>query len=400
MEPLQKNINSSYNYLNIKFESVKGSNFFHKMRTILILIKKEFLQIFRNPVLWKLVTLLPLAELLVFPFAADMEIKYLNVAVVDYDQSSLTRDLTNTLAATKYFRLVNNVPNQQFGELAMKKNKVDIMIEIPPNFEMNVYRQQQPTIGITANAVNSMKAAIGVAYLQQFLGDYFKQSLQNNSQSVAANKAELTVSRWFNNKMDYKNAFVPGILAVLVSMIGAMLSTLNIVREKEIGTIEQINITPITKTQFFIGKMFPFWVIGMLEFFIGIWIMIFVFGIHIQGSLSALMLITAIFLLAMLGLGFMVSIFAENQVQSMFVMIFFFIVFILLSGLFTPLESMPQWAQIMNLVNPIAHFIVILKSIILKGSSLVDMRFYLLGMTIFAIVTNAITIVFYKNRAD
>ena len=96
----------------------------------------------------------------------------------------------------------------------------------------------------------------------------------------------------------------------------------------------------------------------------------------------------------------MVSIFAENQVQSMFVMIFFFIVFILLSGLFTPLESMPQWAQIMNLVNPIAHFIVILKSIILKGSSLVDMRFYLLGMTIFAIVTNAITIVFYKNRAD
>ena len=128
--------------------------------------------------------------------------------------------------------------------------------------------------------------------------------------------------------------------------------------------------------------------------------MIFVFGIHIQGSLSALMLITAIFLLAMLGLGFMVSIFAENQVQSMFVMIFFFIVFILLSGLFTPLESMPQWAQIMNLVNPIAHFIVILKSIILKGSSLVDMRFYLLGMTIFAIVTNAITIVFYKNRAD
>ncbi|MBO4542019.1 MAG: ABC transporter permease, partial [Bacteroidales bacterium] len=143
-----------------------------------------------------------------------------------------------------------------------------------------------------------------------------------------------------------------------------------------------------------------FWVIGMLEFFIGIWIMIFVFGIHIQGSLSALMLITAIFLLAMLGLGFMVSIFAENQVQSMFVMIFFFIVFILLSGLFTPLESMPQWAQIMNLVNPIAHFIVILKSIILKGSSLVDMRFYLLGMTIFAIVTNAITIVFYKNRAD
>ena len=199
--------------------------------------------------------------------------------------------------------------------------------------------------------------------------------------------------------MDYKNIFVPGILAVLVSMIGAMLSTLNIVREKELGTIEQINITPITKMQFFTGKMMSFWLIGMVEFAVGLLIMYGVFGISVHGSIAALLLLTAIFLLAMLGLGFMVSIFAENQVQSMFVLIFFFIAFILLSGLFTPLESMPTWAQIINLVNPIAHYISILRSIILKGSSLFDMRFYLLGISIFAFVTNAVTILFYKSRA-
>ncbi|MBP5412962.1 MAG: ABC transporter permease [Bacteroidales bacterium] len=372
------------------------------MRTILILIKKEFLQIFRNPVLWKLVIFLPIAQLLIFPFAADMEIKRLNVAVIDYDCSSFSRDLQNTLNATKYFRTIKGIHSYAEGELAMKRNKVDIIVEIPPDFHVNIYRRQQPVLGITANAVNSMKAAIGVAYLKQFLTGYFERTLQNAATMQANDyfQTNISVSRWFNHKMDYKNIFVPGILAVLVSMIGAMLSTLNIVREKELGTIEQINLTPITKMQFFVGKVFPFWAIGMLEFLAGLGIMFFVFGIHIQGSLSALLLMTAIFLLAMLGMGFMVSIFAENQVQSMFVMIFFFIVFILLSGLFTPIESMPKWAQIMNLVNPIAHFMEILRSIVLKGSSLVDMRFYLLGMSLFAVFSNAITIVCYKNRAD
>ncbi|MBO4581242.1 MAG: ABC transporter permease [Bacteroidales bacterium] len=360
------------------------------------------MQIFRNPVLWKLVIFLPIAQLLIFPFAADMEIKRLNVAVIDYDCSSMSRDLQNTLNATKYFRTVKGIHSYTEGEVAMKRNKVDIIIEIPPDFQVNIYRRQQPVLGVTSNAVNSMKAAIGAAYLQQFLTGYFERTLQNAAgmQKNDYFRTRISVSRWFNHKMDYKNIFVPGILAVLVSMIGAMLSTLNIVREKELGTIEQINITPITKMQFFIGKVFPFWAIGMLEFLAGLGIMFFVFGIHIQGSLSALLLMTAIFLLAMLGMGFMVSIFAENQVQSMFVMIFFFIVFILLSGLFTPIESMPQWAQIMNLVNPIAHFMEILRSIVLKGSSLVDMRYYLLGMSLFAVLSNAVTIVCYKNRAD
>lgn len=373
------------------------------MRTILILIKKEFLQIFRNNVLWQLITILPLAEMLVFPFAADMEIKRLNIAVVDYDGTSLSRDIQHTLGATKYFRLVDGIASSQAGELSMKKNKVDIVIELPPNLQADIYRQQQPTISITANAVNSMKAAIGVAYLQQYFTDYFARYFKNTNASLVSNMdktLDINVLRWFNKKMDYKNVFVPGILAVLISMIGAMLSTLNIVREKELGTIEQINLTPISKTQFFIGKMVPFWIIGMLEFAVGLFFMVFLFGIHVQGSIAALLLITAIFLLAMLGLGFMVSIFAENQVQSMFVMIFFFIVFILLSGLFTPIESMPQWAQIMNLINPIAHFMEILRSIILKGSSLIDMRFYLLGMTIFALISNAITMIFYKSRVD
>ena len=370
------------------------------MRIILALIKKEFLQIFRNPVLWKLITFLPVAQLLIFPFAADLEIKELKVAIIDHDQSTVSFGIQQSLEGTGYFKLVKGIQTNTQAELAMKKNKVDVIIEIPPNCEEKIYRKEKPAIGITANAINSMKASVGVAYLQQFFTDYFQTLFQlpaNLTQTQPA-QIEVLVTRWFNKKMDYKNIFVPGILAVLVSMIGAMLSTLNIVREKELGTIEQINITPITKGQFFIGKMIPFFIIGMGEFGIGLLIMVFLFGIGIQGSLATLLLFTAVFLLAMLGLGFMVSIFAENQVQSMFVIIFLFIVFILLGGLFTPLDSMPSWVRTFNLANPIAHFVVILKSIILKGSTLSDLRFYLTGISLFALTVNSITVIFYKNR--
>jgi len=370
------------------------------MRIILALIKKEFLQIFRNPVLWKLITFLPIAELLLFPFAADLEIKEFKLAIIDYDKSVISRQIQQSLEGTGYFKLVKGIETNAEAELAMKKNKIDVIIEIPASCEEKIYRREKPAIGITANAINSMKASVGMAYLQQFFADYFQTLFQSPVPIAEVNHTQIDVlvSRWFNKKMDYKNIFVPGILAVLVSMIGAMLSTLNIVREKELGTIEQINISPITKGQFFIGKMIPFFIIGMGEFGIGLLIMVFLFGIGIQGSLAALLLFTAVFLLAMLGLGFMVSIFAENQVQSMFVIIFLFIVFILLSGLFTSLDSMPHWAQTLNLVNPIAHFIVILKSIILKGSTLFDLRYYFIGISLFALIVNTITVVFYKNR--
>jgi ABC-2 type transport system permease protein len=370
------------------------------MRIILALIKKEFLQIFRNPVLWKLISFLPVAQLLIFPFAADLEIKELKVVIIDHDKSIISYNIQQAIAGTDYFKIVKGIQTRSQAELAMKKNKVDIIIEIPIRCEEKIYRKQKPAIGITANAINSMKASVGVAYLQQFFIDYFQTIFSSPPNVVNTAQIDVHVARWFNEKLDYKNIFVPGILAVLVSMIGAMLSTLNIVREKELGTIEQINISPITKGQFFTGKMIPFFIIGMGEFCIGLLIMVFLFGIEIQGSLATLLLFTAVFLLAMLGLGFMVSIFAENQVQSMFVIIFFFIVFILLSGLFTPLDSMPPWAKTLNLINPIAHFIVILKSIILKGSSLFDLRNYFIGIFLFAFIVNSITVIFYKNRAS
>ncbi|HON20567.1 MAG TPA: ABC transporter permease, partial [Bacteroidales bacterium] len=363
------------------------------MRTILILIKKEFIQIFRNPILAQLITILPLAYLLVFPFAADLEIKSLNIAIIDNDHSSLSRDIRNTLNGNKYFKIKESILTKKQADKQMKKDNVDIIIEIPSHFEKKIYRNEKPTLFLTANAVNNMKTSVGVAYFQQFLEGYIKNvaNIQIQKTTIPPTQIKIHTSRWFNKKMDYKNIFVPGILAVLVSMIGSMLSTLNIVREKELGTIEQMNVTPITKIQFFSGKLIPFWIIGMIEFGIGLIVMRYVFDIAIQGSVFLLLVFTAVFLLGMLGLGFMVSIFSKNQVQATYVITFLFIIFILLSGLFTPIDSMPYWGQLINMINPIAHFTEILKYIILKGTTIHDLKFYLIGFIAFAVIINTIT---------
>lgn len=369
------------------------------MRTILILIKKEFIQIFRNPVLARLITVLPLAYLFIFPFSADMEIKQLKVAVIDHDHSTFSRDIRNSLKGTHYFKIIEPIQTKTQADKEMKKDNIDIIVEIPAKFEERIYREEKPLIGITANAVNNMKAAIGVAYIQQFLSDFMIQISKNKAYSMSNVPIQVNAysSRWFNKKMDYKNIFVPGILAVLVSMIGCMLSTLNIVREKELGTIEQMNVTPISKWQFFSGKLIPFWIIGMLEFGIGLIIMNLMFDISIQGSVILLLVFTAIFLFGMLGLGFVVSIFSKNQVQATYIMMFLFIIFILLSGLFTPIDSMPVWGQTINIINPIAHFMEILKYIILKGTRFHDIYGYFIGFSAFALIINVITITLYKN---
>ncbi|MDD2622291.1 MAG: ABC transporter permease [Bacteroidales bacterium] len=371
------------------------------MRTILILIKKEFIQIFRNPVLARLITILPLAYLFIFPFSADMEIKSLQLAIIDYDHSSFSREIRNTLKGSQYFKINDAIQTKPEAEKQMKKDKIDLIIEIPNQFEEKIFRQENPSIGITANAVNNMKASIGVAYIQQFLSDYMVHITKKQTYNISNIPTQINpyTSRWFNKKMDYKNIFVPGILAVLVSMIGCMLSTLNIVREKELGTIEQMNVTPISKWQFFSGKLIPFWIIGMLEFGIGLVIMNIVFDITIQGSVFLLLVFTAIFLVGMLGLGFVVSIFSKNQVQATYIMMFLFIIFILLSGLFTPIDSMPTWGQTVNIVNPIAHFMEILKYIILKGTRFQDLYAYFFGFSAFALIINAITITLYKNTS-
>ncbi|MCL2040974.1 MAG: ABC transporter permease [Bacteroidales bacterium] len=368
------------------------------MKIILALIKKEFLQIFRNPVLWRLIIFIPFVMLIIFPYAADLDIKNLNIVVLDGDRSSFSNQLISKLNGSGFFSLKQDVANRKEADKHLRHDAIDIIIEIPQHCERDIQNGLMPTISVTANAINGMKAGVGVSYINGVLADYVSDIRIVHNLAEQPSYITISPTYWFNKQMNFRNIFVPGILTILITMIGCLLSTLNIVREKEIGTIEQLNITPMLKHHFIIGKMTPFWIIGMAEFCIGLMIMRFGFGIHILGSIPLLLSLTGIYLLGMLGLGFFISIFSRTQAQSMMVIVFIFITCILLSGLFTSIDSMPEWAKAINTINPVAYFMGIIKLIILKGGTLYNVRNELISLSLFALIINAAVLKFYKRQ--
>lgn len=410
------------------------------MRIIFMLIKKEFLQVFRNPLLLSILVVAPLVEFMIFPFCADYEIKVLDIAFLDHDHSRVSTDIIHKFSTSDIFVSHGMMQNKAQADKLMKHDKIDILIEIPQNFERDLYNQQSTRISITANAINSVKAGIGTGYAHEIIGGYMQDfSLANGAgnlqtmaiQAVAKQERALrtkaaTKSRtssveilasnvptattspvninlsniyWYNEQMNYKNLIVPGILVILVTLIGCYVTALNLVREKEIGTIEQVNVTPIKRWQFLLGKMIPFWILGMIEFLAGLLIMKVVFGISVQGSIPVLLSITAIYLLVMLGLGFFISSVSENQLQSMFIVLFLFIIFVLLSGVFTPTEGMPGWAHKINYLNPMSFYIEVIKKIILKGSTFVSVQSETIVLAIMAILINTGAVLSYRETS-
>jgi ABC-2 type transport system permease protein len=365
-----------------------------------MLIKKEFLQVFRSPLLLSILIVAPMVQFLLFPFTADYEIKVLHIAFIDNDHSSVSRSIIQKFASSQYFINHGNPASKAAAEYMMQCDKIDFIIEFPKDLEKNLMSQQKSSIAITANAINSVKAGIGTGYIQSMLGEFLQR--ENEYKDLSGNtQSQLFTTNiyWYNEKMNYKNLIVPGILVILVTLIGAYVTALNIVREKEIGTIEQINVTPIKKWQFLLGKMIPFWILGMSEFLMGIGLMYLVFDITVQGSLPILLGITAIYLLVMLGLGFFISSVAENQLQAMFIVFFLFILFVLLSGLFTPTEGMPHWAAYINYFNPMSFYMDVIKMMVLKGSTIHDLRIQVIALACMAIILNSAALFFYKENS-
>jgi len=210
-------------------------------------------------------------------------------------------------------------------------------------------------------------------------------------------KISIANSYWYNPELNYKAFMVPGILVLLVTMIGAFLSSVNIVREKEIGTIEQINVTPIKRHQFMLGKTIPFWIIGMIELTLGLILAKLVFNIPTVGSFFTLYAFAAVYLLVVLGIGLLISTITDTQQQAMFITWFFFVIFILMSGLFTAIENMPPWAQKITAANPIRYFIEVMRMVLLKGAGFADIKAHFLIISFFAIAINYLAILRYRK---
>lgn len=372
------------------------------MISLLFLLQKEFRQIFRDPSILRIIFVMPVIQLLILPLAADYEMKNIKLSVVDHDHSAYSRLLTNKITSSGYFQLNDYSDAFETSLLQIEADHVDIILEIPAKFEKELIKEDEAKLFIAANAINGVKAGLGSAYLQSIIRDFNREIRMEWVQLPRFNpelNIEITSSNWFNPLMNYKYFMVPGILVILVTMVGAFLTSLNIVKEKEIGTIEQINVTPIKKHHFIIGKLIPFWLLGLLVMTIGFVIARFVYGIIPAGSLLTIYIFASIYLLAVLGLGLLVSTYTSTQQQAMLITFFMMMIFILLGGLYTSIESMPEWAQWITRFNPVSYFIEVMRMVVLKGSRLQDIKPQLLIMSGFAIFLNGWAILNYRKRA-
>jgi len=373
------------------------------MRTLKFLLQKEFKQIFRNKALLPLIFIAPVVQLLILPLASDYEIKNINISIVDHDHSVYSQQLVSKITASGYFQLADYSPSFQEAFNQIEKDKSDLILEIPQGFERNLVRENEEKLFVAMNAINGVKAGLGGAYLTQIISTHnndIRMKWSQQSKFKPSPKIEVTTSNWFNPLLNYQFFMVPGILVVLVTMIGAYMCALNIVKEKEVGTIEQINVTPIKKYQFVLGKLLPFWVIGLFIFSFGLFVVAhLVYGIVPVGNLFLLYGYLAIYLVAILGLGLLISTFSDTQQQAMSITFFFIMIFILMSGLFTSIDSMPEWAYIIAKCSPVTYFIDVVRMVILKGSGFADIKNHFLIMMGFATLLNGLAILNYRKTS-
>lgn len=345
---------------------------------------------------------MPVIQLIILPWAADYEVKNIKLAVVDQDHSEYSRQLINKITSSGYFNLSEYAASYSQALQQVEKDEADLVLQIPNRFEKQLVKENEATLFVAINAINGVKASLGGSYLRTIIQDYNKEVRTEWIQFPRFSpetQIEIRSSNWYNPLMNYKYFMVPGILVILLTMIGMNLAAINIVKEKEIGTIEQINVTPIKKHHFILGKLIPFWIMGLLVLTIGLLISRLFYGIIPVGSFMTIYVFAAVYLLAVLGLGLLVSTYSFNQQQSMLLSFFIMMIMILLGGLYTSIDSMPEWAKWVTRFNPVSYFIDVMRMVVLKGSSLVDIKYHLLKMAAFAIVFNGWAIFSYKKRS-
>jgi ABC-2 type transport system permease protein len=372
------------------------------MRTIKFLLQKEFRQIFRNRAILAMVMVMPVMQLLILPLAANYEVKNVNIAVIDNDHSSYSQKLISKITASGYFKLTGYDFSFKEAFKLIESDKADLILEIPHGFERNLVREDEQKLFIAVNAINGTKANLGGVYLTGIIKNFNADVRVQLVQPAKFNQQPtitIASSNWFNPYLNYHVFMVPGILAILVTMIGGFLTALNIVKEKEVGTIEQINVTPIKKHHFILGKLIPFWILGNIVFTLGLVVSWLIYGITPLGNILLLYAFIAIYLLAISGFGLLISTFCDTQQQAMFVMFFFMMVFILMGGLFTSIDSMPDWAKFVTKFNPVAYLIDVMRMIVLKGSGFKDIAKQLGTIGLFAVVLNSWAIINYKKTS-
>lgn len=373
------------------------------MRNTIYIIQKEFKQIFRNRIMIPVIFLLPFVQLIILVHAATLDMKNIRFVLVDNDRSSLSEKLAGRFSNNSFFTPVKYTGSVAAAEADMLHNKTDMILVLPLGFEQQLIRGGRAEVQVLIDAVNGLTAGLINGYTMQVISEYNQELFAEKGElaegHAISKNIDIEYSFWYNPELEFKYYMVPGILAILLTVIGMFLTSLNLVREKEMGNIEQINVTPIRKVEFLTGKLLPFWIIAMFELALGLFIGKIMFNIPLEGSLMLLFFYAAFYMAAMLGIGLLISTMSQTQQQAQFLNFFVLVTFIMLSGIFTPEESLPGWAKDINLVNPIAYFIRVNRMILLKGSGIGDIKSDLLIMFVMAVVFIALANWRYRKTA-
>ncbi len=350
-----------------------------------------------------IIFIVPVVQLIILAHAATMEMKHIKLYVVDKDMSSTSKKLVNKFEGSPFFVIKKSGFSDREAESDMLQNKTDAILHIPVNFENKLYSENTSEVQFLIDAINGLKARLANAYASAVVSGFNRDILEERgsikSSNVNMKRIQIHHSYWYNPLLNFKFYIVPGILVILVSMIGLFLTALNIVREKEAGTIEQINVTPVRKYQLLTGKLIPFWIIALFDLAFGLILGKILFNIPVEGSILLLFSFAGIYLIVFLGIGLFISTMANTQQQVMFIVFFFMITFILMSGIFTPEESMPYWAQKINIINPLSYFMRVIRMILLKGSGFKEVINEFISITILGVLILSLAIWRYRKIA-
>ncbi len=372
------------------------------MKTLFYVIQKEFIQVKRDKAMLRMIIMIPLMQMLVLVFAATYDLKNVNIFLVDKDMSATSRKLAGKLEASPFFTINNTSFNPEDGTKEIMRNRDDMVLVIPQGFERDLIRDDKASLQLLVNAIDGQSAQLGYSYAASVIRDFNKNIIAEWKGLPKFNPPFQinSVSRfWYNSELEYKWYMAPGVLSILVTLIGLFLSGMSLVKEKEHGTIEQLNVTPITRIQFLAGKLIPFMVIALFDLSFGLLIARVVFNLPIVGSLWLIFGFGILYLLGILGLGLFISTIADTQQQVMFVTYFFMMIFIMMGGIFTPVDSMPHWAQLVDEVNPVFHFMKVMRMVVLKGSNFGDLTHEFVALSILGITFLSLAVLRYRKTA-
>lgn len=367
------------------------------MRTNILkaLLVKEVKLMKRNPIIPKIIIAMPILVMLVIPLVANMDVKSVNVTVVDNDHSEISRRIIADLQAANNISVIEDCDNYSEALVTVENGKADVILCIPALFARNLVSSPLP-LAVYANGVNANKGMLGANYVSQSIALTLQQIQRESGLTI---ELQSSIINRFNPTLNFRNYMIPALMVMLLIIICGFLPALNIAEEKEKGTIEAMNVTPVSRFTFVLSKLIPYWVAGLLVVSIGMLIGRLVYGLAPQSNIALIYLAAILFSLVISCLGVSIANISSTMLQSIFIMFAIIMVFQLMGGLFTPISSMPQWAQYFTYAIPPRYFIEIMRAVYLKGTDFIGLWFQYTALAGYAVLLIILAAITYRKQS-